>query len=77
MIRYFLIAFAAIFVSQRLPAFEKMQPNVILILTDDQGYGDLSCHGNPVVKTPQMDKLHDDLPISTWRRCAAPRAAKS
>ena len=33
-------------------------PNVVLILTDDQGYGDLSCHGNPVLKTPEMDRLH-------------------
>jgi arylsulfatase len=27
-------------------------------MTDDQGYGDFSCHGNPVVKTPNLDKLH-------------------
>lgn len=33
------------------------QPNVILIITDDQGYGDLGYHGNPVVQTPQLDKL--------------------
>jgi arylsulfatase A-like enzyme len=33
-------------------------PNVVLILTDDQGYGDLSCHGNPVLKTPNLDRLH-------------------
>ena len=33
-------------------------PNVILIVTDDQGYGDLACHGNPIVKTPELDKLH-------------------
>jgi arylsulfatase A-like enzyme len=35
-------------------------PNVILIITDDQGYGDLSCHGNPVLKTPNMDQLHGE-----------------
>lgn len=34
------------------------KPNVILIMTDDQGYGELSCHGNPVLQTPQLDKLY-------------------
>lgn len=36
------------------------RPNVLIILTDDQGYGDLSCHGNPVLKTPNMDRLHSE-----------------
>jgi len=33
------------------------RPNVILIITDDQGYGDLGYHGNPIVQTPNLDKL--------------------
>jgi arylsulfatase A-like enzyme len=33
------------------------RPNVLVILTDDQGYGDLSIHGNQLVHTPNLDQL--------------------
>ncbi|WP_425398439.1 arylsulfatase [Aeoliella sp.] len=33
------------------------RPNVIVVMTDDQGYGEFSCHGNPVAETPHIDKL--------------------
>lgn len=32
-------------------------PNIILIMTDDQGYGDLGFHGNEVIQTPRLDEL--------------------
>lgn len=40
------------------PEFGK-QPNIILIITDDQGYYDLSGHGSPHVATPNLDSLRD------------------
>ena len=33
------------------------QPNILFILADDWGWGDLSCHGHPYVKTPNIDRL--------------------
>lgn len=54
-------------------------PNVILIMTDDQGYGDIAAHGNPILKTPNLDKLHSesirftDFHVNSF--CAPTRAA--
>jgi arylsulfatase A-like enzyme len=36
-------------------AFAADPPNVLIVMTDDQGFGDLGVHGNPVIRTPKLD----------------------
>lgn len=50
-----LTAFAIISCTNEIKVNKK--PNVIVILTDDQGYGDLGYHGNEIVKTPHLDSF--------------------
>lgn len=58
---------------------EGARPNIIFVLTDDQGYGDMSCHGHPVLRTPNLDRLYqegvrfEDFHVSPT--CAPTRAA--
>lgn len=55
------------------------KPNILLILTDDQGYGDFSIHGNPHLQTPHIDQLgrsgvrFDRFYVNSF--CAPTRAA--
>ena len=44
-------------IAAALPLGQAARPNVIVVMTDDQGYPELSAHGNPVLNTPVLDKL--------------------
>ena len=55
------------------------QPNVIVVITDDQGYGDLGAHGNEIIKTPALDTFHNNaVRLTNFHvspTCAPTRAA--
>ena len=56
---YFLSVLFILFISCKEQNFTK-SPNVILIITDDQGYGDLGINKNPILKTPNIDELSSE-----------------
>ena len=55
------------------------QPNIILMLTDDQGYGDIGAHGNPFLKTPHIESIGEEglemTHFFAYPNCSASRAA--
>lgn len=62
-----------------LNAIEGSRPNIVIVITDDQGMGDLSCMGNQLLKTPHIDRFYEgatrftDFQVSPT--CAPTRAA--
>ena len=55
---------------------EQPRPNIIYIVSDDQGYGDFSWTGNPYLKTPNLDKLKSES-VTLERFYTAPLCAPS
>lgn len=62
-----------------LPIFAQQKPNIIFILADDLGYGDLGCYGQTKIETPNIDSLahkgmrftqfYSGSPVSAPSRC--------
>lgn len=74
------VAGAAIAAVPKLVRAQTRQPNILFILADDLGYGDLSCFGRPDYQTPNLDRLAQEgtrlinaysaSPVCTPTRCA-------
>ncbi|MBT5310816.1 MAG: sulfatase-like hydrolase/transferase, partial [Verrucomicrobia bacterium] len=54
-----IISFIALLIIGLAPQASANEPptNILFIFADDWGWGDLSCHGHPYVKTPNIDRL--------------------
>ena len=76
--KFLSLLLTSIYLISSATAAEK-KPNILFILTDDQGYGDLACHGHPFLKTPNLDKLYSESTRFTDYHvsptCAPTRAA--
>src|SRR5262245_35976110 len=68
------------FIAPRAIGQAARPPNVVLIVSDDQGYADLGCYGNEAIKTPNLDALaRQGMRLTSfyvaWPACGPSRAA--
>ncbi|TMM55763.1 arylsulfatase [Maribacter algarum] len=72
-----LLVFFVLWISFFVQAQDR--PNIILMMSDDQGYGDIGAHGNPYLKTPNIEAIGEEGVEMThffaYPNCSASRAA--
>lgn len=77
--RCFLLTIFCMFFLVPVSVVAQQKPNIIFIIADDLGYGDLSCHGSPIMQTPGIDRLHAQsmrlTNYHTGTTCSPTRAA--
>ena len=54
------LLFIGLFLAFKSIAFSQEKPNIVFILTDDMGYGDLGCYGQKTLKTPNIDRMAEE-----------------
>ena len=78
--RHYVLFFLALFLIGCKATEEKRPPNIIFILTDDQGYGDLGVYGAEDISTPHLDQMAAEGALftsyyATQPVCSASRAS--
>ena len=54
---FFVVALSSALIAASDATAQDSKPNIIIVMTDDQGYPELSSHGNPILRTPHLDQL--------------------
>jgi len=54
----FLSSLVAVAAFSSVCALAAAKPNIVLVMPDDMGWGDIAVHGNPLIQTPSLDKFH-------------------
>lgn len=58
--RVFLRIACLVVIAWPLCAVSLERPNIVLVMPDDMGWGDIAAHGNPLIRTPHLDRLHSE-----------------
>lgn len=75
--RLFLLGTGLICLSVSAQAENKVRPNIIVIMCDDMGYGDLGCYGQPYIQTPYLDQMAQEGMRFTQAYAGSPVSAPS
>lgn len=72
-----LITGSAALLATAAEAKKQQRPNIIYIMCDDMGYGDLGCYGQPYISTPNIDRMAREGMLFTQAYAGAPVSAPS
>lgn len=71
------LLYTTLLMASALTAQAGEKPNIIFILCDDMGYGDLACYGQPYIHTPNIDRLASEGMRFTQAYAGSPVSAPS
>ena len=69
--------FSVVAIIALLTNLARSQPNIVLLIADDLGYGELGCQGNPEIPTPHIDSIARDGIRFTQAYVTAPNCSPS